>query len=556
MGKPPPLSTSDGPSLLALCEWSRDEIAARILAGEYLFIYHSRVVRVTPAWLARHPGGELAILHFVGRDATDEVDAFHPDETLKRILGYVVARVNIGPDGWEPFVPPYMMGWVWKEGKDGKRTWTREASIIHTTKSGVTAEATGYPHDEISPSSQILLVKKESIGQEIQIGTPSLETLSPPPSTLSRKIQAQHSAAYKDLHRRVTDAGLYKTRYITGYGPEFVRYTLFAVLSAVFYSKGWFIPSAVFLGFFWHQLTFFVHDLGHMGVTHDWVWDRIISIFLADFLGGLSVGWWVANHNIHHLVTNHPSHDPDIEHLPFFAISPHFLSDLYSSYYKRIMPFDFASRVFLRMQHHLFYVVLSLARFNLYALSYGHLIKTIRDSPKARGGRWSWWGEVIGLTTFWIWYFFVLRGTGSWQNALLYLLVSHVVTSPLHLQIVLSHFSRSTADLGPVESFPHRQLRTTTDVICPESIGFIHGGLHLQVTHHLFPRLPRHNLKAASKLAKEFGREQGLEYAEFGFIEGNSEVRGVLRSVAEQVRVMGTIANANIQEALSMTGKQ
>lgn len=31
-------------------------------------------------------------------------------------------------------------------------------------------------------------------------------------------------------------------------------------------------------------------------------------------------------------------------------------------------------------------------------------------------------------------------------------------------QIVLSHFSRSTEDLGVLESFPHRQLRTTMDV--------------------------------------------------------------------------------------------
>ena len=108
----------------------------------------------------------------------------------------------------------------------------------------------------------------------------------------------------------------------------------------------------------------------------------------------------------------------------------------------------------------------------------------------------------------------------------------------------------STADLGPVESFPHRQLRTTSDVICPPSLSFLHGGLHLQVTHHLFPRLPRHNLLRASILVKEFAREQGLTYAEFGFVKGNKEVLGVLQDVAEQVKLLGKVAASEAQEAI------
>lgn len=280
--------------------------------------------------------------------------------------------------------------------------------------------------------------------------------------------------------------------------------------------------------------------------------------------------------------------DPDIEHVPFFAITPHFLTSLYSSYYKRIMTFDAAARIFLSVQHKLFYVVMSLARFNLYANSYVFLAKTARTRVfgrrKIRGGRWSWWAEVCALTFFWGWYAGVLLPNvgqeRGWAAALGYLLVSHVVASPLHIQvrplaslssstshkanespflsqIVLSHFSRSTADLGPAESFAHRQLRTTTDVRCPDALAFLHGGLHLQVTHHLFPRLPRHHLRAASKLARAFAKDRGLEYAEFGFAEGNREVRGVLREVAAQVRevaaqvrVVGVVAEANVREAM------
>lgn len=104
-----------------------------------------------------------------------------------------------------------------------------------------------------------------------------------------------------------------------------------------------------------------------------------------------------------------------------------------------------------------------------------------------------------------------------------------------------------------MESFLARQLRTTVDVICSPSIEFIHGGLHLQVTHHLFPRLPRHNLREASLLVKEFANEQGLEYAEFGFVEGNDAVRGVLKQVADQVKIMAMVADSEIREAMKMS---
>jgi delta8-fatty-acid desaturase len=116
---------------------------------------------------------------------------------------------------------------------------------------------------------------------------------------------------------------------------------------------------------------------------------------------------------------------------------------------------------------------------------------------------------------------------------------------------VLSHYSRSTTDFGPIESFPHRQLRTTTDVICHPNAEFLHGGLHLQVTHHLFPRLPRHNLKEASHLVKEFAKEQGLEYAEFGFLEGNGEVQDTLRGVADQLKIIKMVADSEIHDAMN-----
>lgn len=188
------------------------------------------------------------------------------------------------------------------------------------------------------------------------------------------------------------------------------------------------------------------------------------------------------------MVTNHPSQyvsssaltlmymltscsDPDIQHLPFFAISPVFLNSLWSSYYKREMTFDAAGKLLISLQHKLFYVVLSLARFNLYANSFTYLVKTAFEPKKYRGGRWWWWAEIAGLGIFFAWFTAVLRGCGTWQKALVYLLVSHVAASPVHVQVGVAERrnSRSRTDAWPHDRSCSRTSRVPLQTSGPSS---------------------------------------------------------------------------------------
>jgi len=41
-----------------------------------------------------------------------------------------------------------------------------------------------------------------------------------------------------------------------------------------------------------------------------------------------------------------------------------------------------------------------------------------------------------------------------------------------------------------------------------------------------------------------------LTYAEFGFVDGNQEVIGVLKNVAEQVKILREVAKTEAKEAL------
>ena len=51
-------------------------------------------------------------------------------------------------------------------------------------------------------------------------------------------------------------------------------------------SLGALVLSAIQLGFFWQQLAFVGHDLGHHVVTHDRKLDDILSAFFGNFLQG------------------------------------------------------------------------------------------------------------------------------------------------------------------------------------------------------------------------------------------------------------------------------
>ena len=354
---------------------------------------------------------------------------------------------------------------------------------------------------------------------------------------LDHATQDEIVRKYRLLYRRIECEGLFKCNYYA-YLIEICRYLTLFVIFLLALQSNLYAISGLFLGMLWHQLVFTVHDAGHMGITHGFQTDTMIGIFIADFIGGLSLGWWKRNHNVHHIVTNSPEHDPDIEHMPFFAISHKFFDSLRSTYYDRIMAYNPMAKFLVNYQNYLYYPILLFGRFNLYRLSWEFLI--LGQGPRKGPARWHRWLEIAGQVFFWYWfgYLVLYKSIPTLGGRLTFLLVSHMITAPLHVQITLSHFAMSTADLGINESFPQKMLRTTMDVDCPPWLDFIHGGLQHQAIHHLYPRIPRHNLRRTQKLVQEFCHDVGIPYALYGFVDGNKEVIGKLAEVARQGKIL------------------
>ena len=55
--------------------FSRREIEGQIANGRAVIIVDNKVLNVG-AWMPSHPGGDKAMRHMIGRDATDEVTRY------------------------------------------------------------------------------------------------------------------------------------------------------------------------------------------------------------------------------------------------------------------------------------------------------------------------------------------------------------------------------------------------------------------------------------------------------------------------------------------------
>merc|ERR1712159_894045 len=65
--------------------FTKEEVAKHNNKDSCYVILHDRVLDVTK-FLKDHPGGELAILTFAGKDATEEFDMIHPPDVIDKYL--------------------------------------------------------------------------------------------------------------------------------------------------------------------------------------------------------------------------------------------------------------------------------------------------------------------------------------------------------------------------------------------------------------------------------------------------------------------------------------
>ena len=320
--------------------------------------------------------------------------------------------------------------------------------------------------------------------------------------TLDPSQDVRRGSDFAALCRRIRDEKLLDRRY----GSYMLRIAAtaaaFVAAWAVF---GWLGDSwlqlivAAVLGLVFTQVAFLGHDGGHQQVWRSRRANDLLSVFAGNLLVGLSFGWWVDKHNRHHSHPNHEGHDPDIGDGVLA-----FTTGQIAARHQRL------GRFIGRNQAALFFPLLLLEGLNLHVAS----VRFLAAAPAGRAGKYR--GLELAL--------FAVHSI-AYVTALLVVLdpVKAVAFFAIHQAVFGLYMGCSFAPNhkgmpiiapGHKVDFLRRQVLTSRNVRGGWFTDLLLGGLNYQVEHHLFPNMPRGNLRKAQAVVRAHCAAHAINYTE------------------------------------------
>jgi fatty acid desaturase len=275
---------------------------------------------------------------------------------------------------------------------------------------------------------------------------------------------------------------------------------------------------AAVMGFAFTQVAFLGHDGGHQQVARTKRVNDLLGLVTGNLLIGLSYGWWVSGHNAHHSNPNHEGDDPDIGDgvLAF--------TDLQAR--KRLTP---VARFIAANQAWLFFPLLTLEGLNLHVQSVGWL----RQAPTRRYRR----TELFFLAVHTVALLTALLLVLSPVKAFAFLAIQEAVWGfYMGCSFAPNHKGMPIIPEGTRMDFLRKQVLTTRNVRGGVITDFMLGGLNYQVEHHLFPNMPRPNLRKAQPLIRSYCQQLDVAYTEVSLGASYAAALRYLHAVGKPLR--------------------
>ena len=271
------------------------------------------------------------------------------------------------------------------------------------------------------------------------------------------------------------------------------------------------LAVAPLVGVMFTQLGFIGHDAGHNQVFGPRRRNRMLGLAVGNALIGLSFGWWVPKHNAHHAHPNELGRDPDIGEGVALA-SPD-------------EPENGPGRLtswLTRWQAPLFFPLMLLRSVGMHVLGIKRLLRR-RDQASAVEASLLILHAALYLTAV-LWVLSPLK-------ALAFIAVQQAVFSLyLGVSFAPNHKGMPIIESATAIGFARRQVVTARNIRGGRFTTFILGGLNYQIEHHLFPSMPRPNLRRVQGLVRDFCAATDLGYREESFVESFRQIVYHLRS--------------------------
>jgi fatty acid desaturase len=329
------------------------------------------------------------------------------------------------------------------------------------------------------------------------------------------------SSDYAELKRLIRQHGLLEPqlRYYSWLTAFILCLLLLSVTLLLAFPHSWFqLANAVLAAFVFTQIGFLGHDAGHRQICRVPRHNEFLGLVLGNLLIGLSFAWWNDKHNRHHGNPNHLDLDPDVE-IPGIAFCKE------SATRKRGL-----ARFLVKYQAFFFIPLLTVAAVNFQFRSILFLLHR-----KPRGQRFL--VEAGLLATHHLLYWIgVLVLMGIWQGLLFMLVHQCILGLYMGMTFASNHKGMLVLDQTYQMSFLHRQILTTRNLRANPVLDFLFGGLGCQIEHHLFPSIPRNNLRAAAPTIRAFCQAHAIMYHETGVLAAFREILCHLHHVGATVR--------------------
>jgi fatty acid desaturase len=331
---------------------------------------------------------------------------------------------------------------------------------------------------------------------------------------------------YTQLSRQIKQAGLLDRRHGYYTAKISLNLVLLAAGGAAFVALGdswWQLVTAAYLAVVFTQLAFVGHDAGHRQIFRSRRANDLVGLVHANLLVGISFGWWVAKHNRHHTNPNHQDLDPDID-IPALAFTTGQARD------KRGL-----ARVVARYQAFLFFPLLLLEAAQLHVASAKAIV---RDTGRATVV------EALLLLLHFVGYVTALFLVLSPLQAAVFVLIQQGLFGLyLGCSFAPNHKGMPTLTEADELDFLRQQTLTSRNVRGSRFVDFLLGGLNYQIEHHLFPSMPRPNLRRAQPLVRAFCREHDIPYTEASLFGSYAEALRHLHAVGAPLRPVRTAAH-------------